>query len=57
MNGSFFWSSIHNAYLVLKDGFQFQLGKGHTNLWFSSWLDDSAFCSKVPYIHISNSDL
>lgn len=55
--GSTTWNSIHKAFKLLKDGFRFKVGDGHTSFWFTPWLDKEPLASHVPYVDIHDVEL
>lgn len=54
---SFTWRSIMKAVSVLRDGYKFRIGEGDMSFWFDKWMDEGPMCSKVNYVHISDSQL
>lgn len=55
--GSTTWNSILKAFKLLKDGFRFKVGEGHTSFWFTPWLDKEPLASCVPYVDIHDVEL
>jgi hypothetical protein len=51
------WKAIYKAFICLRDGFAFKLGKKYVSLWFDHWLNAGIVGSLVDYVYISDSNL
>ena len=56
-NASIIWKSIVRVGNILKEGFQFKIGKGDLSFWFDSWLPGGPLYKNVSYVHVSDSAL
>nr|KYP62772.1 Putative ribonuclease H protein At1g65750 family [Cajanus cajan] len=54
---SYVWKSIKKAVEVLKYGFEPKLGLGRSSVFYEDWLGDGPLCTKVPFVHISDTQL
>lgn len=41
----------------LKEGFCFRVGKGSTSFWFEDWSGFGALARRVPFVHITNTNV
>lgn len=55
--GSVTWKAIVHAFHFLREGFKMRLGNEDCSFWFDDWTSEGCFCQKVPYVHISDSDM
>nr|KYP37747.1 Putative ribonuclease H protein At1g65750 family [Cajanus cajan] len=54
---SYIWKSINKAVEFLKSGFEPKLGTGGSSVFYDNWLGDGPLCTKVPFVHISDTQL
>lgn len=43
--------------MAFKDGYSFRIGNGDVSFWFDNWWKERPICTKVDYVHISDSNL
>ncbi|KAJ1383750.1 Reverse transcriptase zinc-binding domain [Sesbania bispinosa] len=54
---SIVWRSIVKAKDALQNGFYMKLGNGNTSVWYEDWTGLGKLCWKVPFVHISDTQL
>ncbi|KAJ1404238.1 Ribonuclease H domain [Sesbania bispinosa] len=55
--GSFTWNSVRKAAHELHDGFGLKIGNGHSNFWYSDWLNEGVLCEKVLIVDVHDVNL
>lgn len=61
-HGSPIWNSIIKSRWILKEGYQFRIGNGHSLFWYAPWTSLGPFCNSIfaiadPWLSASNQGL
>lgn len=54
---SYIWRGIMRAKNNVMQGYQAFLGDGRSSFWYDNWLGTGKLCSRVPFVHITDTPL
>lgn len=54
---SYVWRGIVRAKTAVANGYGVSLGDGSSSLWYSDWLGTGPLASRVPFVHITDTEL
>lgn len=57
LGNSYVWRGILKARDAVQHGFGVKLGDGQSSLWYSNWLGTGKLACKVPFVHVTDTNL